>query len=524
MYGFPAERVHHGMRLEEIVMLSFSLGNHPKQTPREPYQTYTAELMDNRDGARTNSRERLSGGRIIETTHIHSRGLGWVVTHEDVTEQLKTDAQIRHLARQDMLTNLPNRVQFLRKLRGLKARLERGERAAILCVDLDCFKAVNNTLGHTIGDKLLKQVSARLLRSTREGDVLARMGGDEFAVLLSPVDALADAAAVAGRVVKAIAAPFMIEGHQILIGASVGIAVAPDHGETPDLLMRNADLACCDAREAGRSTHKFFAPGMRAALERCCVIEAGLRQALEQEKFRLMFQPLLGLKEERITCVEALLRWDHPELGNISPVDFIPVAEETGLIVQIGEWALRRACKAAASWPGDIRVAVNLSPVQFRNRKLGETVRRAFTDAGLPPTRLELEITESLLLTDIEQTLEILHELRELGVRMAMDDFGIGYSSLSYLRSFPFDKIKIDRSFVRDLESNTDNLAIIRAIIELGHSLCMSVVVEGVETEAQLQAVRQLGCDEVQGFLFSAPLSLDEVRRLLEGKPGGFGK
>lgn len=448
-----------------------------------------------------------------------------MVTHEDVTEQLKTDAQIRRLARQDTLTNLPNRVEFLRALRRPTPDRRRGERAAVLCIDLDRFKVVNETLGHAIGDKLLKQVSARLLRSMREGDVLARMGSDEFAVLLSPADALADATAVAGRIVKAIAAPFMIEGHQILIGASVGIAVAPDHGDTPDLLMKNADLACYDAKKAGRSAYRFFEPRMRAALEQSSLIEAGLRQALGHENFRLMFQPLFGLREKRITCIEALLRLDHPQLGEVSPGAFIPVAEKTGLITRIGEWVLHRACKAAANWPGDLRVAVNLSPVQFRDRKLGETVRSAFTDAGLPPTRLELEITESLLLTDVEQTLEILHdELRELGVRMAMDDFGTGYSSLSYLRSFPFDKIKIDRSFVRDLETNGENLAIIRAIVELGHSLGMSVVVEGVETEAQLQAVRELGCDEVQGFLFSVPLSLDELRRLLEGKRDGFGK
>jgi len=329
---------------------------------------------------------------------------------------------------------------------------------------------------------------------------------------------------VAERIVKAIAAPFSINGHQILIGASVGIAMAPSDGITTDALMKNADLAAYRAKSDGRSTYHFFEPGMDATLQQRRVIETGLRMALQNQEFRLVFQPLVGLRENRITCFEALLRWDHPEHGAISPVEFIPVAEDTGLIVPIGEWVLREACKTAASWPGNVRVAVNLSPVQFKNRKLFELVQSALSDAGLPATRLELEITESLLLADSEQTLETLHRLRGLGIRIAMDDFGTGYSSLSYLRAFPFDKIKIDRSFMRDLSRNGDNLAIIKAVIGLGHSLGMSMTAEGIETEDQLNAVRDQGCNEVQGFLFSPPMPAVAVQALLETTGGrGFG-
>ena len=649
IYGFPPERVLKGMPLEDVVALSAELGNHPDQTPQQFLVAYKKELRNNRGGMRAKARELLSQGRTIETAHVYSPGLGWVVTHEDVTEEIASseivqkrkrelerqnirldaavnnisqglcmfdpkgqlvicnapyariynlpeqlvkpgtpldeilgrlfdsgmhtsggsredyiawrheviargeydktllefgnrtilmqhhpmkdggfvsthediteqrqqEAKIQHLARHDALTELPNRIQFLEEMANSEAAIERGEQAAVLCIDLDHFKSVNDTLGHAIGDKLLKQASARLWGTTRETDVLARLGGDEFSLLLRPIEKPGDAAAIAERIVKTMSAPFSIDGHQIAIGASVGIAVAPQDGETTDVLMKNADMALYRAKSEGRSTYHFFEKDMDAAIQKRRMIEAGLRLALQLNELRVVFQPLVGLKENRITCLEALLRWEHGERGNISPAEFIPVAEETGLIVPIGEWVLREACKAAVRWPVDARVAVNLSPVQFKNKRLFETVHAILAETGLPPTRLELEITESLLLNDNEHTLQTLHRLRAIGIRISMDDFGTGYSSLSYLRSFPFDKIKIDRSFMRDLESRGDSLAIIKAVIGLGHSLGMSTTAEGVETEEQLKAVREQGCNEVQGFLFSPPLEAGQVAALL---------
>ena len=652
IYSFPPERIYKTMTLEEVVELSAELGNHPDQTPEQFLAAYKHELQNNRGGARAKARELLAAGRTIETAHIFSPGLGWVVTHEDVTEELASEeivqrrkrelerqnirldaavnnisqglcmfdaqgrlvicnapyariyglpeamvkpgtplddilghlfdhgmhagtgstreeyiqwrhqviergeydknvvefnnriimlqhhpmkdggfvsthediteqrqqeARIQHLARHDALTELPNRTQFLEDMTASEAAIDRGERMAVLCIDLDHFKTVNDTFGHAVGDALLKQASARLWGTTRETDTLARLGGDEFSLLLRPIGRPGDAAMIAERIVRAMAAPFTIEGHHINIGASVGIALAPQDGLTTDVLMKNADLALYRAKSEGRSTYHFFEKDMDAAVQKRRMIEAGLREAQARSELRLMYQPLVGLKENRITCLEALLRWQHDGQA-ISPAEFIPVAEETGLIVAIGEWVLREACRTAASWPTPVRVAVNLSPVQFKNKRLFETVHGALLESGLPPTRLELEITESLLLNDSEQTLQTLHRLRAMGVRISMDDFGTGYSSLSYLRAFPFDKIKIDRSFMRDLESRGDSLAIIKAVIGLGHSLGMSTTAEGVETEEQLKAVREQGCNEVQGFLFSPPLEAAQVVELLENE------
>jgi diguanylate cyclase (GGDEF)-like protein len=647
LYGFASDAIYRGMSLEEVVQLSAQLGNHPGQGPDEFYEAYSSELLANRSGARTKNQEVVHGGRTIETAHVFSSALGWVVTHEDITdeiartevvqkrklelerqnirldaavnnisqglcmcdakgrlvicnepymriynlperlikpgtqledilshlfdmgmsaggtrdeyiawrrdviarreygknvhelngrtimmqhhpmkdggwvstheditEQKQNEARIRHLARHDALTDLPNRIEFLEQMAKTEAGLSRGEMAAVLYIDLDHFKAVNDTLGHAVGDEVIKQASARLWGTTRETDVLARLGGDEFALLMRPIENVADAARVADRIIKSIGAPMIIGGQQIEIGASVGIAVGPGDGVKTDTLVKNADLALYKAKSEGRSTYHFFEAGMDAELQQRRSIEAGLRLALQREELRLVFQPLLGLAENRVTCVEALLRWDH-EGRTISPVEFIPIAEETGLIVAIGEWVLREALKTCATWPGDVRVAVNLSPIQFKNRDLVALVRSALADARLPATRLELEITESLLLSENETTLKALHELRTMGVRISMDDFGTGYSSLSYLRSFPFDKIKIDRSFMRDLTTRGDSQAIIQAVIGLGKSLGMTTTAEGVETEEQLEMVRAHGATEVQGFLFSPPLPPAALANLL---------
>jgi diguanylate cyclase (GGDEF)-like protein len=516
IYGLPEQYLKPGTKLEDILAYLFDQGMSAGEN-RESYVQWRRDVI--RRGVYGKSVHELNG-RIIMMQHHPMKDGGWVSTHEDVTEQRQTEARMHHLARHDALTDLPNRIQFLEEMGAMEMAIARGERAAVLWIDIDHFKAINDTLGHAMGDAVLKQVSARLWGTTRETDVLARLSGDEFSLLLKPIDGPREAAFVAERIVKAIGAPFTVAGQQIMIGASVGVALAPGDGTTADALMKNADLACYRAKSDGRSTYHFFEPGMDAALQRRRSIEAGLRTALVHNELRLAFQPLVGLPENRVTCFEALLRWEHAERGAISPVEFIPVAEETGLIQPIGEWVLGEACRAAVGWPGEVRVAVNMSPVQFRNPRLFATVQAAIAEARLSPNRLEIEITESLLLTDSDQTLETLHRLRDLGVRIALDDFGTGYSSLSYLRRFPFDKIKIDRSFMRDLTRKGDSLAIIKAIIGLGHSLGMELVAEGVETEEQLNAVREQGCNEVQGFYFSPPMPPAAVRLLLETTGG----
>ena len=511
IYNLPEHLLKPGTQLEDILAHLFRQGMHAGGDA-DAYVHWRREVISR--GEYGKNIHELNGRTILMQHHPMKDG-GWVSTHEDITEQRQQDARIRHLARHDSLTELPNRSQFLEEMAAAEAGIARGEPAAVLCIDLDHFKSVNDTLGHAVGDKVLQQASARLWGCTRDNDVLARLGGDEFALLLRSIVTPAEAAAIAERIVKAMSTPFILDGHQVAIGASIGIALAPQDGNTTDVLMKNADLALYRAKGEGRSTFHFFEPGMDAAVQKRRAIEAGLRLALVRNELRLVFQPLVGLQENRITCLEALLRWDPTGGIAVSPTEFIPVAEETGMIVPIGEWVLRQACQAAAGWPGDVRVAVNLSVVQFKNKRLFETVQSALAEAGLDPRRLELEITESLLLTDNEPTLATLHKLRALGIRISMDDFGTGYSSLSYLRSFPFDKIKIDRSFMHDLKAKGDNLAIIKAVIGLGHSLGMATTAEGIETEEQLQAVREQGCNEVQGFLFSPPLAPNAVAGML---------
>jgi diguanylate cyclase (GGDEF)-like protein len=390
-----------------------------------------------------------------------------------------------------------------------------GEAIALFCLDLDNFKNINDTLGHPIGDALLRAVAQRLRSVVGEDDTIARLGGDEFAIL-QPASNPYAAEVLAGRVVDVLASPIVIEGHEINTGLSVGIALAPSDGTAADHLMKCADLALYRAKAEGRGLFRFFEPEMDAHIQRRRALEIDLRRALSSGEFHLVYQPLLNLANNALTGMEALLRWNHPD-RDLSPAEFIPVAEETGLIVPLGEWVLRRACAEAAHWPDAIRVAVNLSPVQFRNRGLVTMVTQALAAAGLPATRLEIEITEAALLQKDEMTVAMLHQLRALGVRISMDDFGTGYSSLSYLRSFPFDKIKIDRSFIADIERNGDSEAIIRAIAELGASLGIATTAEGIETPEQLELVRRAGCTEVQGYLLSKPRAAAEVLDLIAG-------
>jgi diguanylate cyclase (GGDEF)-like protein len=440
---------------------------------------------------------------------------GWVAVHEDITERRRAEAKIAHLARHDMLTNLPNRVLFREHLENAFDRIQPGRGFAVHCLDLDHFKTVNDTLGHPIGDELLKLVAVRLVEAVPKTDFIARIGGDEFAVVQTGVDRPEQCSQLASRIVELVSRPYDIDGRHIVIGASIGIAIAPNDGVNPDLLLKNADMALYLAKEDGRGTHRFFEREMDKRLQLRRALEIDLRKAIANGEFEVYYQPILYLQTGKISGFEALLRWNHPERGMIPPLDFIPLAEETGLILPLGEWVLRTACAHAAKWPQAIAVAVNLSAMQFKGRNLVQLTLNALASSGLPASRLELEITESVLLQDETHVLSLLHQLRDIGVRISMDDFGTGYSSLAYLRNFPFDKIKIDRSFVRDMLVRKDCQAIVRAVVGLARSLGITTIIEGIETKEQLAGAKADGCDEGQGYLFAKPMPEPKVAEFL---------
>ncbi|APO51840.1 EAL domain-containing protein [Bradyrhizobium diazoefficiens] len=472
-------------------------------------------VIDAREG-RTTSQVVNRFGRSIRVVNQPMQGGGWVATFEDITEWLEAQAKISHMARHDALTGLPNRVLFHEQLEQGLRRTGSGDQLAVLCLDLDHFKDINDSLGHPIGDALLKEVGRRLKATVGESDTVARLGGDEFAVVQIGRSEEAAARCLAGRLVEVISAPYEIDDHQIVIGVSIGISLSPQDGSNADELLKNADLALYRAKADGRGTYRFFETGMDARAQARRLLEMDLRAALQRDEFQPYYQPIRDVASGRVVVFEALLRWNHPQRGLIAPINFIPLAEETGLIVQLGEFVLRSACTDAATWPDDVDVAVNLSPVQFRNPNLIASVTAALTVSGLPARRLELEITESVLLQNSEATLTTLHELRAMGVRISLDDFGTGYSSLSYLRSFPFDKIKIDRSFVSELATREDSMAIIRAVTGLGRSLGIVTTAEGVENDAQLELLRREGCTQAQGYLFSKPRPASDVALMLE--------
>ncbi len=441
---------------------------------------------------------------------------GYLVAVVDITERHKAEARIAYMAHHDGLTDLPNREFYRDRLR---QALEQGhggnKRVAVLCVDLDLFKNVNDSFGHPMGDRLLTPVADRLRSQVRGGDLAARLGGDEFAVILASDVTPNEVSDFAARLIKVLSDGYDIDGIEVVIGASIGIALSPGDGTTSEELMRNADMALYRAKSDGGGVHRFFEREMDRLAQKRRDMELDLRRAFANGEFELHYQPLVDIAADRISGFESLLRWRHPDKGMISPTDFIPVAEDIGLIVPLGEWVLREACSEAAKWPADVKVAVNLSAVQFRSRNLVQAVISALAHSGLSPLRLELEITESLFLAETETNLAILHQLRGLGVSISMDDFGTGYSSLSYLRSFPFDKIKIDRSFVKDLAERPDCVAIVRAISGLGRSLNITTTAEDVETIDQFDWLRAEGCNEVQGFLFSAAKPAAEIEALL---------
>ena len=512
IFGFSPDEVKPGMSMREVMRRTVARGNQTAMSADELYDNYVRRL----NAGRASIHRHLADGRVVEVVNEPMPEGGWVVTYEDITERYRVEQNIARIARHDSLTDLPNRLMFREKMaEGLARVAEAGEAVAVFCLDLDNFKNINDTLGHPIGDALLRAVAERLRGVVGEDDTIARLGGDEFAILQAAANPYA-AEALAGRVVDVLASPIVVEGHEINTGLSVGIALAPNDGTAADHLMKCADLALYRAKAEGRSLFRFFEPEMDDRIQRRRALEIDLRRGLAAGEFHLVYQPLLNLATNAITGMEALLRWNHPERHDVLPSEFIPVAEETGLIVPLGEWVLRRACAEAAHWPDGIRVAVNLSPVQFRNRGLVTMVTQALAAAGLSATRLEIEITEAALLQKDEMTVAMLHQLRALGVRISMDDFGTGYSSLSYLRSFPFDKIKIDRSFIADIERDGDSEAIIRAIAELGASLGIATTAEGVENDAQLELLRREGCTQAQGYLFSMPRPASDVAMMLE--------
>ena len=428
----------------------------------------------------------------------------------------ESDARSLYLAYHDSLTGLGNRLLFKEQLeKALKEVWETPNPVAVLFVDLDGFKGVNDTLGHSIGDLLLKSVANRIRDILPANGHIARLGGDEFAVLQMSAEQPSAAIALAQEIIAAVGLPNVIEGYDVTVSASVGINVADAGSMDAETFLKSADIAMYDAKAKGPGNYRMFDPEMDALIQARSVLERDMRNGIVKNHFRVHYQPLVNLHTQKVTSFEALMRWQHPERGLISPVEFIPMAEETGLIVRLGEWALREACSEAMGWPEDISVSVNLSAVQFAKGDLVSTVMNALASSGLPASRLELEITESILLERCDHNVGILDQLHELGVRIALDDFGTGYSSIGYLRSFNFDKLKIDQSFVRDLLADEKSLAIVRAIVGLGASFGITTTAEGVETEDQRRCLNQEGCTEVQGFLYSKPLPPNEIPLLL---------
>ena len=458
-------------------------------------------------------RLRLVDDRLLDCTLRSLSSGGFVLSMDDVTTYVRN----AELAERDALTGLANRKAFRERLvERLAGAARTGQATAVLYVDLDRFKAVNDTLGHPVGDALLLKVADRFKSALRDGDVVARLGGDEFAIVQSDAPQPAAATALAERLVDLIGRAYAVNGHILHVGASVGVAISPDDGVEPDVLLKNADLALYRAKAEGRGCHRFFEPGMDERMQARRSMEIDLRRALALKQLQLVYQPQFDFATNGIVGFEALIRWHHPVRGVVPPAEFIPLAEEIGVINAIGEWVLRTACTQAAAWPVPVSVAVNLSPVQFRGAKILETVMSVLAQSQLPASRLELEVTENALLDDTEGVLHMLKRLRGLGVAVSLDDFGTGYSSLGYLQTFSFDKIKIDQSFIRDIDAHADRQAIIRAVNSIATTLGMKTIAEGVETEAELACIRAEGCDGVQGYLTGEPVCADGVSALLE--------
>jgi diguanylate cyclase (GGDEF)-like protein len=522
IYSLPEELTRPGTPLADMVRyhVKMETGLDDAETVEKQgkwIEKHVAELARGKSFSHT---QYLKSGRIVLVSNQPLPNGGWVDIQEDITEKRLAEQKIDWLARHDTLTEIANRHHFREQLQNWFSAIRAGGGFALHWIDLDRFKEVNDTFGHPVGDGLLKSVANRLRKSLRGPDLVARLGGDEFAVLQAGVNCQADATKLAKRLMRSLAEPHRVLGHKVTAAASIGIALAPQDGSNPEELMKHADLALYDAKTSGRCTYVFFRPEHLGKSSDRHQLERDLQKALGRQQLELHYQPIVNLDQGGVTSLEALMRWHHPERGLIEPGEFIPIAEETGAIVSMGEWALRQACKDAITWPDKIKVTVNLSAVQFANGDVYAAVKGALDESGLDPKRLELEITESVLLRDEANVHETLHKIRKLGVQIALDDFGTAYASLSYLRSFPFDKIKIDRSFVRDLDGpqRADCVAIIHAVAGLAKQLQMGAVAEGVETLDHLRTVTMAGCD-VQGFYFSRPVPARDVKAVLQQVP-----
>jgi len=508
IYGLPAELTGPGVSRAQIVSYRGHYG----------FGKALSEPVDEPDGSVLTISE-LADGRIIAQRKKKLVEGGWVSTHEDITARRQAEEKVEEMARSDALTGLSNRTEFKRRLEQCLAEAKRrAAKYAVLYLDLDHFKVVNDTLGHPLGDKLLREVATQIKAVTREGDTIARLGGDEFAIIQRVLYVPRDAVRLAERLIASIRKSYSIDGNDIEIGASIGISLAPDDSVDCDELIRNADMALYHAK-TNRGGFSFFEPSMDEQVRSRRQMDKDLRVALAEEQFELHYQPVIPLADGQVKSFEALLRWRHPERGNVPPAEFIPVAEENGMIVPIGEWVLRRACREAARWPAHINVAVNVSAVQLKSPGILQSISEAIRAAGVESSRLIVEVTESVMITDAELAISTLHSIRDMGSAIAMDDFGTGYSSLSYLRRFPFDKIKIDQSFISELGQREDSVAIVRAATGLAKALGMEAVAEGIETEEQLAHVAAEGCSEAQGYLISRPMPAADVFDFLGVEP-----
>ena len=509
LYGFPPGFVTLGRPFGELFEYVLATG-----TIKEPTDRYAALRAEQLATEKVCFIQRtLADGRTIAIIkHAMANG-GWVSTHEDITARKNTEIRIEQLAHFDALTGLANRNLFKERLDEALARHRRlGTEFAVLLLDLDRFKTVNDTLGHQAGDKLLKELAERIKATCREGDIAARLGGDEFAVIAIPEDGerLHGADSLAARLIEAISAPDEIDGRPVVVGCSIGVALVPGHGERIDEILRNADLALYRSKSEGRNCYQIYSEQMKVEADRRSALEIDLREAIWGDQLEVYYQPVVDIVSRRVVSVEALARWNHPTRGQITPSEFIPVAEQTGLIVELGNWVLLRACRDAKRMPAYIKVAVNLSPVQFAKSNIVEWASFALADSGLPAERLEFEITEGVLLEETERNLNSLREMKLIGISIALDDFGVGYSSLSYLTKFAFDKLKIDKSFIDALD-RPETVAVVSSIVELAYSLNLTVIAEGIETEDQRKRVRSLSIKFGQGFLFAEPAPIDNV-------------
>ena len=518
MYRLPPELLNAGTPHHEIIKHRITNGI-LKGGTSDNAATQMMSVLGRLPADTTSSRiDEFADGRLICVTRQPMARGGWVATHLDVTEQRRSEAKITYMAQHDALTDLPNRLLLRERLEQALARTNRGGPGlAVLMLDLDRFKEVNDTLGHPAGDTLLQAVAARLRECVREATFIARLGGDEFAVIECVANPATEATALAERIRMALCEPFDLGDNQVTTATSIGIAIAPGDGNDSEKILKSADLALYSAKTGGGGTFRFFEPKLDQLMHARRNLERDLRNALANGEFELHYQPFVDVKSGEIQGCEALLRWHHPERGLVMPADFIPLAEETGLNVPLGEWTLRAACTEAAKWPADIKIAINLSPAQFRSKKLVPVVIDALAASGLMPQRLELEVTETVIMHDSEAVFAALGQLHRLGVRIALDDFGTGYSSLSFLQKFPFDKIKIDRSFVNELSGeNEESRLIAHAVVRFAVSLGKTTTAEGVETREQLDALRAEACVQMQGYYFSRPIGGSEVARILQ--------